>query len=69
MPEGGITGLLRTAEWRASFKTAGRSKKFMLYTVARPTPEVFATRLEADELEALAAVIRAQTGLVVKTFA
>ena len=38
------------------------------YTVARPTPEVFATRLSKDELEYLAGTIRKRTGLPVLSF-
>jgi wyosine [tRNA(Phe)-imidazoG37] synthetase (radical SAM superfamily) len=38
------------------------------YTVARPTPEVFATRLTKAELESVAAVIRTRTGLPVLSF-
>lgn len=39
------------------------------YTIARPTPEPWATRLESSELEAMAEVIRKETGLPVETFA
>lgn len=45
-----------------------RIKEVHAYTVARPTPEPFATRLEADELEAIAATIRQRTGLPVAVF-
>jgi hypothetical protein len=38
------------------------------YTIARPTPEPWATRLTAAELEAIAAEVRRQTGLTVQTF-
>jgi len=38
------------------------------YTVARPTPEVFATKLSKDELEYLAETIRKGTGLPVLSF-
>ncbi len=47
----------------------GRILAVHAYTVARPTPEPYATRLEAAELESLAATIRARTGLQVDTFA
>lgn len=47
----------------------GRILAVHAYTVARPTPEPYATRLEAAELESLAATIRARTGLPVDTFA
>ncbi|MCP5518563.1 MAG: radical SAM protein [Verrucomicrobiales bacterium] len=38
------------------------------YTIARPTPEPWATRLEPEELEAKAAQIRSRTGLAVETY-
>ena len=38
------------------------------YTVARPTPETFATRLEKEHLEAMAEIIRKKTALPVMTF-
>lgn len=38
------------------------------YTVARPTPEPWATRLNREELEAIAATVRARTGLKVTLF-
>lgn len=44
-------------------------KEVHAYTVARPTPENFATRLEPEALEAIAAAIRARTGLQVQTYA
>ena len=47
----------------------GKLKEVHAYTVARPTPEAYATRLEPLELEQFAATIRARTGLVVRTFA
>jgi wyosine [tRNA(Phe)-imidazoG37] synthetase (radical SAM superfamily) len=47
----------------------GRIKEVHAYTVARPTPESFATKLDAQELEDLAAVIRQRTGLPVFSFA
>lgn len=43
-------------------------KEVHAYTVARPTPEPYATALSAEELEALAQTIRQRTGLVVHTF-
>jgi wyosine [tRNA(Phe)-imidazoG37] synthetase (radical SAM superfamily) len=46
----------------------GRIKEVHAYTIARPTPEAFATKLEAEELEAIARVIRERTGLTVRTF-
>jgi len=47
----------------------GQIKEVHAYTIARPTPEPFATRLEAAELEEVASVIRRETGLAVSTFA
>jgi wyosine [tRNA(Phe)-imidazoG37] synthetase (radical SAM superfamily) len=47
----------------------GQLKEVHAYTVARPTPEPWATKLEPAELEAIAATIRDQTGLTVRTFA
>ncbi len=46
----------------------GKIKAVHAYTVARPTPEPYATPLASDELEAIAQAIRAQTGLAVETF-
>jgi wyosine [tRNA(Phe)-imidazoG37] synthetase (radical SAM superfamily) len=46
-----------------------RIKAVHAYTVARPTPEAWATRLSEEELGAMAGVIRARTGLTVETFA
>jgi wyosine [tRNA(Phe)-imidazoG37] synthetase (radical SAM superfamily) len=46
----------------------GRIREVHAYTIARPTPEAFATKLEAAELESLARVIRERTGLTVLTF-
>ena len=43
-------------------------KEVHAYTVARPTPEAYATRLTKEELETLAGVIRARTKLSVLTF-
>ena len=39
-----------------------------LYTIARPTPEPFCGKLTKAELEAMAATVRAKTGLKVVTF-
>lgn len=47
----------------------GKIKEIHAYTVARPTPEAFATALEATELERMAAIIRTRTRLPVFTFA
>lgn len=46
----------------------GRIREVHAYTVARPTPEPWATALGPDELEALAMAIRARTGLPVRVF-
>jgi wyosine [tRNA(Phe)-imidazoG37] synthetase (radical SAM superfamily) len=46
-----------------------RIKHIQAYTIARPTPENYATRLEETELEAYAAAINRKTGLPVETFA
>lgn len=46
----------------------GRIAEVHLYTVARPTPEVYATRLTRGELERLAGVVRGRTGLEVHVF-
>ena len=49
-------------------KGGGKIKEVHAYTVARPTPEVFATKLTRDELEAMAETIRQRTGLPVSAF-
>ena len=46
----------------------GRIREVHAYTIARPTPETWATRLDFKELNAMAEVIRAQTGLSVLVF-
>jgi wyosine [tRNA(Phe)-imidazoG37] synthetase (radical SAM superfamily) len=46
----------------------GQIREVHLYTVARPTPEPFATKLEATELEKMAVTIREQTELAVEVF-
>ena len=46
----------------------GRIKMVQAYTIARPTPEEFATRLDKAELETMATLIRARTGLAVETY-
>jgi wyosine [tRNA(Phe)-imidazoG37] synthetase (radical SAM superfamily) len=46
----------------------GQIREVHLYTVARPTPEPFATKLEAAELEKMAVTIREQTQLAVEVF-
>ena len=46
----------------------GRIKEVHAYTIARPTPEPFATKLRAEELNALTAIVRQRTGLAVFAF-
>ncbi len=46
----------------------GRLKEVHAYTIARPTPEVWATRLSLTELKGIADVIRQETNLKVLTF-
>ena len=52
----------------AILRDGGKIREVHAYTVARPTPESWATKLSKDELEAFATTIRAQTGLPVSTF-
>jgi wyosine [tRNA(Phe)-imidazoG37] synthetase (radical SAM superfamily) len=47
----------------------GRIKEVHAYTVARVTPEPYATPLEPESLEQMAAVIARRTGLAVRAFA
>ena len=46
----------------------GHVREVHAYTIARPTPEPWATRLERAQLEEVATVIRSGTGLKVLTF-
>ena len=46
----------------------GRLKEVHAYTVARPTPEAYATKLSPEELQAIARSIAQKTGLKVLTF-
>ena len=46
----------------------GQIREVQAYTVARPTPETFATKLTKEELEAMAKVIRESTELKVETY-
>lgn len=57
------------ARLNAIVLAGGKLKEVHAYTVARPTPEPWATKLEPAELDVIAATIRAQTGLIVRTFA
>ncbi len=43
-------------------------REVQAYTVARPTPEAYATRLTPEELEAFADGVRRETGLLVSVF-
>ncbi|MCF7668341.1 MAG: radical SAM protein [Verrucomicrobia bacterium] len=47
----------------------GKIKEVQAYTIARPTPEAYATKLSEAELEAYAQIIREKTSLRVSTFA
>lgn len=49
-------------------ESGGQISEVHLYTVARPTPEAFAAKLELAELENMAAAVREQTGLTVAVF-
>jgi wyosine [tRNA(Phe)-imidazoG37] synthetase (radical SAM superfamily) len=46
----------------------GRIREVHAYTVARPTPETWATRLEPQELQTIAARIQSETGLKTRAF-
>lgn len=46
----------------------GKIKEVHAYTIARPVPEPFATRLNGEELNAVADHIRTRTGLDVRSF-
>ena len=46
----------------------GQIREVHLYTVARPTPETYATKLESNELEQMAAMIRERAQLAVSVF-
>jgi wyosine [tRNA(Phe)-imidazoG37] synthetase (radical SAM superfamily) len=53
---------------RGIVERGGVIREVQAYTVARPTPEAFATRLESAELEDVARIVREQTGLTVLTY-
>jgi len=53
---------------RSITDAGGHLNEVHAYTIARPTPEIFATRLAFDELETIAATIREQTQLRVRVF-
>jgi len=46
----------------------GQIREVHAYTIARPTPEAWATKLSPEELETIAATIRRETGLRVDIF-
>jgi wyosine [tRNA(Phe)-imidazoG37] synthetase (radical SAM superfamily) len=46
----------------------GQIREVHAYTIARPTPETWATRLEVSELKAIAETIRTKTGIPVLAF-
>ena len=49
-------------------REGGKIHEVHLYTIARPTPVDFATRLSKEELESMAETVRKNTGLTVLTF-
>ncbi len=49
-------------------RAGGKIREVHAYTIARPTPEVWATRLERVELSQIAEAIRKNTGLPVELF-
>jgi wyosine [tRNA(Phe)-imidazoG37] synthetase (radical SAM superfamily) len=49
-------------------RNGGKIKEIHAYTIARPTPEAFAAKLNAGELNAIAGTIRQETGLQVAAF-
>jgi len=57
------------ARLNAIVLAGGQLKEVHAYTIARPAPEPGATKLTAEELDAIAAAIREQTRLTVLTFA
>ncbi|MGC8989652.1 MAG: radical SAM protein, partial [Verrucomicrobiia bacterium] len=54
---------------RSIVVNGGKIKEVHAYTIARPVPEPWVEKLTERELEAIAAVIRGETGLSVRTFA
>lgn len=52
----------------AIVKQGGIIREVQAYTVARPTPEAFATKLDPAELEQIAWTVHKQTGLTVLTY-
>jgi wyosine [tRNA(Phe)-imidazoG37] synthetase (radical SAM superfamily) len=49
-------------------KAGAQIKEVHAYTVARPTPEAYATRLEQEQLQQVAQTIHGETGLSVEVF-
>jgi wyosine [tRNA(Phe)-imidazoG37] synthetase (radical SAM superfamily) len=49
-------------------RNGAQIKEVHAYTIARPTPEVYVTKLNKEELTAIAESIRAESGLSVLTF-
>jgi len=49
-------------------RSGGQVKEVHAYTIARPTPEPFAAKLSAEELNTLTQTIRRRTGLAVFAF-
>lgn len=56
------------ARLNAIVTAGGQINEVHAYTIARPTPEPCATKLSAEELNAIAATIREHTRLTVLTF-
>jgi wyosine [tRNA(Phe)-imidazoG37] synthetase (radical SAM superfamily) len=56
------------ARLNAIVAAGGQIREVQAYTIARPTPEPSATKLGAEELNVIAAAIRAHTRLPVLTF-
>jgi len=56
------------ARLKAILAAGGNIREVHAYTLARPTTESYASRLTSEELDLLAASIRAQTGLNVSAF-
>ncbi len=49
-------------------QNGGQLKEIHAYTIARPTPEAYATRLSAEELDRIARLIEQATGVPTKAF-
>jgi wyosine [tRNA(Phe)-imidazoG37] synthetase (radical SAM superfamily) len=55
-------------QYAECLKELGKVQYVQIYTVARNTPEVWATPLEDHQLDEIAQTVRQQTGLDVRTF-